>query len=93
MPGSLVWSACFPWDFDGEFVTQFGDFGGLSHRAYAIHLGAGVKLESHIDPEDTLVAIHPPRVEEEEAIEAEEGAEEAQPEVIEKGKKPEEEEK
>lgn len=52
-----------------------------------LQLPEGVKLEDHIDPDDALIAIHPPRLEEAPAEVAEEGA---QPEVIEKGKKPEE---
>ena len=55
-------------------------------------LPEGVRLESQLDAEETLIAIHPPRIEEEVSA-AEQGAEEAQPEVIEKGKKPEDEEK
>jgi len=32
------------WDADGEVMGQTGSFGFLSHRAYAVHVGAGRKI-------------------------------------------------
>jgi hypothetical protein len=33
------------WDTDAEFMGQTGTFGGLQHRAYALHVGAGYKIK------------------------------------------------
>ena len=33
-----------PWDFDGEVATQFGDYRGNDHRAFAAHFGLGYTL-------------------------------------------------
>ncbi len=58
-------------------------------HAKSIKLPEGVKWLEDMDEEETIIAIHPPRVEEVAAVtEAE-----ALPKVIEKGKKPDEEEK
>lgn len=35
-----------PWDFNGEFVGQFGDYSGLDHSAFAAHIEGGYKVES-----------------------------------------------
>ena len=34
------------WDANAEVATQFGEFGGLDHRAFAAHIGAGHKIAS-----------------------------------------------
>ncbi len=35
-----------PFDADGEFVGQFGDFGqGMDHEAFALHLGGGYRAK------------------------------------------------
>ena len=38
------------WDADGELARQFGTYGGLTHRATLLHLGAGYTLpgKTHI---------------------------------------------
>lgn len=58
-------------------------------HAKSVKLPQGVKWLDDMDEEETIIAIHPPRVEEA-ATPAED---EALPKVIEKGKKPEEEDK
>ena len=34
-----------PWDYDGEFAVQWGDFGGLDQEAWAAHFGGGYTFE------------------------------------------------
>ncbi len=41
-----------PWDVNGEGAYQTGDFGGRSHRAFAVHLEGGYRFE---DLNDTRI--------------------------------------
>ena len=63
-------------------TMQIGD----NVHARELKVPEGVKI--NLDPEEVVIAVHAPRMEEAPGAEAAEGA--AQPEVIEKGKKPEE---
>lgn len=80
---------CLPTNLPDAIVVDVKELqiGDVLHFKNIV-LPEGVKFNPDIDPEDTLIAVHPPRIEE--VAEEAEGGEDAQPEVIEKGKKPEE---
>jgi len=43
----LAWQGEF-WDADSEAMGQTGSFGFLTHRAYALHIGAGRKIADNV---------------------------------------------
>ena len=82
---------CLPTQIPEHFEVDIKDFKiGDSLHVREIKMPEGVSCL--LEPDDVVVAIHAPKKEEEVAPPAE-GAEAAQPEVIEKGKKVEAEEK